>query len=216
MIIGESVMRNMNSMKRLFLFFVMSALMLSAAAQDIAYRVNFKGKAPTISDFVETLVTMEEGEVMNVYNHSWQLYKKGQKLPEGVMIDVDAKNGYALFNINYPDDNDHLTVETCFWNCDDGRHKIIAQAIASYHDGRAMMGQYDGLTFYTYDSVKRQMKWTPTIDLCGEEFIDYPLSDGTIISLPQVGKDISLWLNTSEGLKNFKLKWAGNRFLFTE
>ena len=207
----------MNKMKRLLLLFVMPALVISAAAQDIVYRVNFKGKAPTIGDFVETLVTMEDcGEALNVYNVSWQLYKKGKKLPEGVMIDVDTKNGYALYNINYPEGNDHLTIETCFWNCDDGRHKIIAQAIASYHDGRAMMGQYDGLTFYTYDSVKKQMKWTPTIDLCGEEFVNYPIVDGTIISLPQVGKDISVWLKTADGLKNFKLKWTGSRFLFTE
>jgi hypothetical protein len=60
------------------------------------------------------------------------------------------------------------------------------------------------------------MKWTPTPDLCGEEFMEYGLTDGSVIRLPQVGKDITLKLKTAKGMRNFKLKWTGSRFLFVK
>ena len=58
------------------------------------------------------------------------------------------------------------------------------------------------------------MEWTPTGDVCGDEFNEIGLTDGTVINLPDKGKDISLWLNTSNGMKHYTLKWNGGGFDF--
>ena len=204
-------------MKRILLLLMLPAFFLTAQAQDdgdMAYRVSFTGAAPTICDFVDALLSHAEDEALGTFDGYWQLYKKGNGLPPAVKIKVDKPNGFVSYSHLYAEDNSKQTIETCYWNCKDGRHKIVGQVIATYQNGRPVMGQYDGITFYTYDSKTRILEWTPTGDVCGDEFNEIGLTDGTVINLPDKGKDISLWLNTSNGMKHYTLKWNGGGFDF--
>lgn len=204
-------------MKSVFVSFLLSLFAVNTIAQE-SMRVHFSGKSPDITNFIDALLSNGEemGEAKSLFKSYWTIYKKKQELPPAVKIKIDKPNGYVSFNHYYAEDRSNLFIETCYWNCADGRHKVIAQVIATSRDGRPLMGQYDGLTFYTYDSKTRQMKWTPTPDLCSEEFLEYGLTDGSVIRLPQAGKDITLKLKTANGMRNFKLKWTGSRFLFVK
>lgn len=206
-------------MKRFLSFLLVSLVAVSVMAQYDdgieSYRVVYKGKAPTISDFVSTILGMEDcGEVLGSFSDYWKRYQKGMKMPRNIILDVESKNGYIFYDQSYPDDDAHVSVTTCYWNCSDGRHKLVGQVITTFQNGRSVAGQYDGLTFYTYDSVTKRLKWTPIVDVCGDEFNEIGLTDGTVISLPAEGKDISLWLNTSNGMKHYTLKWNGGGFDF--
>lgn len=207
-------------MKRLFLLLFLPALVLAAQAQDdgeLSYRVKFNGAAPAITDFIDALLSQNEdemGEAIGIFHTYWNVYKRSKELPPAVKIKVDKPHGFVSFSHHYAEDNSSLSIETCYWNSKDGRHKIVAQTIATYQNGRPVMGQYDGITFYTYDSRTRLLKWTPIADVCGEEFNELGLVDGTVISLPVEGKDISIWRPTGNGTKHYWLKWNGNGFLF--
>lgn len=206
-------------MKRLFLLLFISLVVVPMVAQDDdgiqIYKVSFKGSTPTITDFVDAILNGEElGEALGMFDSYWQLNKRKKQLPPAVKLKIDKAKGFVSFSHRYAEDNSCLSIETCYWNCKDGRHKIVGQAIATYQNGRPVMGQYDGLTFYTYDSVTRTMKWTPTIELCGEEFNEIEFVDGMVINLPDVGKDISIWMPVAGGAKHYLLKWTGSNFRF--
>lgn len=206
-------------MKRLLSLFIVSLVAVTVFAQDddgiTSIKVSYKGNAPTITDFVDAILSEDGlGEALGLFDSYWQMYKKNRKMPPAVRLKIDKPNGFVSFSHNYAEDNSTLSVETCYWNCKDGRHKIVGQVIASYQNGRPVMGQYDGLMFYTYDSVTHRLKWTPSVDLCGEEFGEMGLIDGTVINLPSVGKNISIWRPEAGGTKHYLLKWTGSGFLF--
>ena len=207
-------------MRKLLLLLAFPLFAMSALAQYDddgieSYRVNFKGTAPTISDFVTAILSGEElGEALGVFESYWKIYNHSKKLPPAVKINVDKPHGFVSFSHHYAEDNSTLAIETCYWNCKDGRHKIVAQVISTYQNGRPIVGQYDGLMFYTYDSMTKKLKWTPTVDVCGEAFNERGYVDGTVINLPSTGKDISVWFPEAGGTKHYLLKWTGNGFRF--
>lgn len=208
-------------MKKLLLLLAFPLFALSVSAQNDdgieSLRVNFKGSAPTICDFVDAILGGEElGEALGLLDSYWNLYKKASEMPPAVTLRVDKPNGYVFFNHYYAEDQSNLSIETCYWNCKDGRHKIVAQSIASSRNGVPMVGQYDGIMFYTYDSKTRLMKWTPTVEVCGEEFNDRGFTDGTVIKLPHKGKDISVSFPEDGVTKHYLLKWTGNGFTFVK
>lgn len=204
-------------MKRLLFLLILPFMAVSVMAQsyDEGLPVRFSGSSPGITDFLNAILSQEDcGELLGAYAQHWKQYRKGQKLSPGVKITVDQKNGYVCYEQTYPEDDSRVTVETCYWNCKDGRHKLIAQSIMTYQHGRRLCAQYDGITFYRYDAARRRMKWESAYDLCGEAFTDVANKDGTIISLPRIGKDVQLSERTATGKRHYVLEWTGNGFKF--
>ncbi len=204
-------------MKRLSLAIVFACITLTLAAQDII-KVNFKGSAPTISDFAWAFLSAyeydEEEDVLNEARSSmknvWIMYHNGESLPKGETLTIDKKNGYVLNE--YRQDGGYLTrIEMCYWNESDGRHKLFAYNVRCFKDGKCEPGQFDGFTFYRYDNTTRKMTYC---DPPGFTQV-YGTDDGARVSyaLPRTGKDITYTAWYENGTKKQKtLKWNGRRF----
>ena len=177
--------------------------------------VSFKGNAPTISDFISArLAEGDLGEVMNALRYTWLCRQQGKALPAYTTLDVDTKNGYVRYERSYPEGKESTVVELCYWNCADGTHKVMAENIVSYQNGRRLMGQYDGITFHLYDNSQHAMKWVPIDQVCRGGFLDIANSESTIIALPRVGKNIRVDVSAASGKTMHWLQWMGNMFVY--
>lgn len=209
-------------MKRFALAIILACCALSLAAQGVI-RVNYQGDRPNISDFVSAYLTgMQDisvededecciDEATHAFAENWKLYKAGKKLDEGNAITVDLKNGFVVYESKY--DNHLLRIEACFWNESDGKHRLFAFNVRSYSDGKASLGQYDGMSFFRYDNAAKTMSRTDDVGFEQEYY-----ANGCIVtySLPRSGKDITVtYWNEDNGNKTEKtLKWGGRRFSF--
>ena len=96
----------------------------------------------------------------------------------------------------------------CYWNEADGKHKLFACSRWSFENGKAVLGQYDGLSFYRYDNATKKMARcnTPGFDV---EYLD------KAYALPRTGKDITVTTWDKNGKKTQKtLKWNGHGFSY--
>ena len=173
--------------------------------------VRFKGAQPTIKDFVSALLAASgEDEALNGLKEAWGFYKNGMKQMPGEDLIVDTENGY----VGYTElsGNDRLVIECCYWNYGDKRHKLLAVTNDLAMNGKPVVGQFTGITFYKYDNATRQMNV-----VYGDEVglaLDTP--DGTEVvthALPRQGKTIVFTYHTSSGKKIEKrLTWNGTKF----
>ena len=123
--------------------------------------VHYKGKAPSIVDFVTALQDEEEHpEFFGDFYDAWQRYLRGRSQQRNERLDVDRRNGFVDYDCHYQgDDFDvHGCMEYCYWNCKDGKHKIVAQSVYFMENGRASEGQYDGVQFFLYDNATHVLK----------------------------------------------------------
>ena len=144
--------------------------MIPASATDVypdsvlceAYgTVQYKGKAPSIVDFVTCLQDPEEHpEFFGDFYDAWQCHLRGRSPGIHERLTVDRRHGYVFYECRYPDDehDERGCMEYCFWNCADGKHKIVAQSVYFLYDGEASPGQYDGVQFFLYDNDTHVMK----------------------------------------------------------
>lgn len=144
--------------------------MIPASATDVypdsvlceAYgTVQYKGKAPSIVDFVTCLQDPEEHpEFFGDFYDAWQRHLRGRSPGPHERLTVDRRHGYVFYECRYPDDehDERGCMEYCFWNCADGKHKIVAQSVYFLYDGEASPGQYDGVQFFLYDNDTHVMK----------------------------------------------------------
>ena len=206
-------------MKRIILSIVLICCTLSLAAQEI-YRVNYKGAQPTISDFATAFLKDYEwnedsddvlDEAKNAMKYIWLNHLKGEKLSQNEKLIVDQKNGY----ISYEElsDGNLFSVEMCYWNEADGKHKLFAYNVRCFRNGIYSPGQFDGLMFFRYDNATKKMTY------CESPGFDeiYGTDDGALVtySLPRTGKDIIYTEWTDKGKKKQKtLKWNGRKFSF--
>lgn len=109
----------------------------------------------SIIDFVNEFVAEPEDEFTGAVAEAWHLYRSHRPLPEGVEIEVDTKNGFMSYSFISPDEPFTITMQMCYWNCADGKHKLVAQSVWSEHDGYSAEGQFDGLSFMLYDNATR-------------------------------------------------------------
>ena len=196
-------------------------------------KVKFKGAAPGICDFITTLNNQEEGMFMDSGNviDSWNHYLNNEKQEPGADIIVDKKNGYVCqsfyfsYEINGETREEKATCEMCYWNCADGKHKLIAENVISMMDGKYVIGQYSGTMFFLYDNATRKM-WAVDDELIGayvEPVIDeancqtgkeMTVSGETVAvySLPQQGKDINVVVYRGNKKTEARLVWDGMRF----
>lgn len=198
------------------LFLGATALLNAQEAEDWSFPVKFSGQKPVISDFVSAILSQEElGESLSEMKSIWKLYRAGKALPEGRSILVDTKNGYARYETTdkYEDGDVYgSSIEFCYWNCSDGRRKLVAEGTVCTKNGTPFMGQYSGVCFYYYDSTTRRMAFTSTYDLG----IDVDMPDDTnliVHKLPQTGKTIECHYFAPSGNVVSKLTWNGSKFV---
>ena len=194
---------------------------LAMTAQE-SIHVNYKGSKPTISDFVTAFVSSRDNddeedctdEAFNALGFAWEHRRTGEPLTEGQTLTVDERNGYVSYvnRSEYEGTEDVVRIEMCYWNESDQRHKLIAYNVTCFRNGRHDPGQFDGLSFYRYDSNTKTMD---RIEAPGFE-VRYGTEDGAWVSydLPRTGKNITetYWYQNSTKTKQKALTWNGKRF----
>lgn len=204
----------------------------SIFAYELETRVNYKGNAPKIGDFISSFTNIEEtDELMGSVLDAWNHYLRQEPQEPCVQFMVDEKNGYLrhTFDTRLCDDFEELNEESfyemCYWNCADGKHKLIAQNCVTKLDNRYILGQYSGISFLIYDNASHKM-WTvaaedigaeiePVIDEnnceTGEQLTDDNMPI-VVCYLPQQGKDINVEICHGNKRTVTRLVWDGMRF----
>lgn len=179
-----------------------------------AIAVKFQGPQPNIKDFMSALLPgEEEDESIAGLKQSWDFYKNGMKQMPGDEIIVDVQNGYVGY-VSVDSDEDgtnRLVIECCYWNYADKKHKLVAMTNNFYRNGKAILGQFTGITFYRYDNATRQMKVMYAGDLGIDE--DVPQDTQVITyALPRKGKTMVYTYFTPSGKIEKRLTWNGSMF----
>lgn len=201
-------------MKRIASVIILSCLTLLMMAQD-GIKVNFKGSAPTVTDFAwaafPSLNYEDEDESgdrpWRALENAMARHSKGLPQEEGVTLTIDSKNGYIVYERVDEEYGDYIfRLEVCYWNESDGKHKlIIFNDMASYMEGRPCMTETSGIDFYRYNNATKRME---ACDAPGFE-VDYRC----IYELPRKGKDIICTRWNDDGTTQQKiLKWDGKQF----
>lgn len=204
-------------MKRLSLAIVFACCTLAVAAQEDGFRVNYQGAKPNIKDFAcaylaSLFVDVEEcdREGLGLYadlQESIKRQSKGLPLEENRTITIDMKNGFLVYERKQEDEY-LMRIEMCYWNEADGKHKLFADNRLSFENGKHIMGQYDGLSFYRYNNATKKMSW------CEPPGFDLGYPDNSY-ALPRTGKDIIVTTWEDNGKKTQKtLKWNGHGFSY--
>ena len=204
----------------------------SIFAYQLENRVTYKGNAPKISDILTAYLNVEEtDEVLGSMSDAWNHYLRQEPQEPCTQFMIDEKNGYLryTFDTRLCDDFDDLDsqtfVEMCYWNCSDGKHKLIAENCVSMMDSKYMIGQYSGISFFLYDNASHKM-WTVAEEDLGayvEGLIDESncetgeemTSDGqtvVVYNLPQQGKDITVEIYRGNKRTVTRLVWDGMYF----
>ena len=204
-------------MKKLSLAIIFSCCTLAVAAQE-NIRVNYQGSRPTITNFVQSYLSslLDRDDIEECDLEGLGVYKglrramtnqaKGLPLEKGETLTIDQKNGYVLYEQKYEDVV--VRVEMCYWNESDGKHKLFADNRWTFQNGKPVMGQFDGLSFYRYDNATKLM------DRCNTPGFDVEYFNKAY-ALPRMGKDIIVTTWNDNGGKTQKtLKWNGHRFSY--
>ena len=172
--------------------------------------IHFKGAQPNIKDFVTALLAPNEtDESLNGLRQAWDFFKNGMKQMPGDDLIVDTQNGYMGFVSE--DDDSRQVIECCYWNYADKRHKLVAISNDLFMNGKAVAGQYTGITFYQYDNASRQMKVVYGQDL-GISFDAPPGTQASSHALPRQGKTLVYTYYTPTGKIQKRLTWNGSKF----
>ena len=173
--------------------------------------VRFKGTQPNVKDFVTALLAPNEtDESRNGLRQAWDFYKNGMKQMPGDDLIVDVQNGYVGYVSE--DETSRQVIECCYWNYADRRHKLVAITNDLFMDGKAVVGQFTGITFYKYDNATRQMK----VVYDDELGINLEAPSGTEAAshaLPRQGKTIIYSYYTPSGKVEKRLTWNGSKFV---
>ena len=173
--------------------------------------VRFKGTQPNVKDFVTALLAPDEtDESRNGLRQAWDFYKNGMKQMPGDDLIVDVQNGYVGYVSE--DETSRQVIECCYWNYADRRHKLVAITNDLYMDGKAVVGQFTGITFYKYDNATRQMKVVFDDEL-GINLEAPSGTDATSHALPRQGKTIVYSYYTPSGKVEKRLTWDGSKFI---
>ena len=176
--------------------------------------VRFKGTQPNVKDFVTALLAPDEtDESRNGLRQAWDFYKNGMKQMPGDDLIVDVQNGYVGYVSE--DETSRQVIECCYWNYADRRHKLVAITNDLFMDGKAVVGQFTGITFYKYDNATRQMK----VVYDDELGINLEAPSGTEAAshaLPRQGKTM-IYNYQIPSDKNIvrRLTWNGSKFELT-
>ena len=210
---------NRNMRKFTYALILLISLMWSGemAAQAFKYPeypdydkidVRFQGSRPTITDFATAFldyIQREEDFYVNVYE-AWKRYLQKKTLGDNVNVTVDEKNGYMRYEKINTEENDTIVLEMCFWNCADGKQKLVCANAIWMLDGD--YGSTAGTTFLVYDNAKRKMRFILPEDIGA-------LYDGdglSVFFLPRKGKNIRVSAAGGGERWNEVLIWDGYQF----
>ena len=175
--------------------------------------VKYQGSRPTITDFATAFLNFSKERVFydKVYSE-WQRYLQKKKLSDHVSIVVDIKNGYMRYEIDNLEGNDTTVMEMCFWNCADGKRKLVCANTVWMLDGDYGSDEYTGTYFYVYDNKTRKMRTVFPEDIGA-------LYDGdglSVFFLPRKGKDIKVSAAGGGERWDEVLEWDGYQFISRE
>ena len=156
------------------------------------------------------LAPNETDESRNGLRQAWDFYKNGMKQIPGDDLIVDVQNGYVGYVSE--DETSRQVIECCYWNYADRRHKLVAITNDLFMDGKAVVGQFTGITFYKYDNATRQMKVVFDDEL-GINLEAPSGTDATSHALPRQGKTIVYSYHTPSGKVEKRLTWNGSKFV---
>lgn len=224
-------------MKTMRFYLIMVALMavsMTVAAQnpypeeddpdDYPRVVKFAGQKPTINDFVNAWIGDEpEDELTGQLYEMWQNFKKNKPLDKNRKVTVDARNGFATFEITYPADNDYkggkTVVEMVYWNCSDNKHKIFAVSTKQWDNGKPVQTEFGGVYFGIYNNETHKIHYNNGVQSLGFDKAIKTGKEGTdeypviLYDLPRVGKDIKAIVHYDDGTtKEVLIKWTGMKF----
>ena len=185
---------------------------------DPSSDVTFKGQSPTITDFLTSYLSETEDELHGSLAQEWRKYLQDGKTSKGVTFTVDQKNGFIHYDedqdVAYPEDPSGYKsyVEFCYWNCDDGKHKLFAENVGLTQNGKPILAQFEGLYIYAYDNATKKLYMIDQ-ELLGLTDDLHDTSNGVItFALPRKGKDIDVFINADSGVIQKKLTWNGKGF----
>lgn len=199
---------------------------------ELEVPVTYKGKAPKLGDFVDAFLNQDEtSEVMASLYLAWNHYLRHEPLEPCTQFIFDERNGYLRYTYDAKmcGADDYLDLEAyyemCYWNCADGKHKLIAESVIDMQEGKYYCGQYSGFSFHLYDNATHKL-YTADDSLLGvyidpnDKNLKYvtgeqmTLYDETVVvyRLPQQGKDITVEIYNGNKKAVVRLKWDGMRF----
>ena len=124
----------------------------------LSAQIKLQGQRPTLVDFFLNYIDEPEDELTGNLANSWELYKNSKPQPEGVTFLVDTRNGYIRQECYEEYNNTRSYFEMCYWNCADGKHRLVAYNMQTFTNGKPCDGQFDGTYFALYDNAKRTLE----------------------------------------------------------
>ncbi len=204
-----------------WLFVLLSVVMTNVAAQTFEYPeyeddtiricVVHTGAQPTITDFATAYLNhkKDDNKVFKAVREEWIRHQQ-KKLPGDscTTMLVDTKNGYWRYEHHKPAYKDTVVVEMCYWNCKDGKHKLLAVNGVWKMEEDYGYDDFVGTQFFLYDKTERTMRniWAEDIGALYD-------GDGlSIFFLPRKGKDIRVSAAGGGERWDEVLEWDGFQF----
>ena len=114
----------------------------------------------------------------------------------------------------------------CFWNCADGKHKLLAENCVGMINDRYVSTEYSGVSFYLYDNDSRKLfpvseeeigayiepKLDESATDTGKTLTTFDDEAIVVYWLPQQGKDINVEIVSGTKREEARLVWDGMRF----
>ena len=168
-----------------------------------------KGSNPTITDFATAyLNNVKEHEFFGKVYSEWQRHLQKKRLSNNVCIIVDTRNGYMQYEIIQPEEKDTIVMEMCFWNCADGKHKLVCANTYWILENDYGWNEYIGPHFYVYDNKTKLMR-----EIYPEDIGALYDGDGlSVFFLPRKGKNIKVSAAGSGERWDEVLEWDGFQF----
>lgn len=171
--------------------------------------VKYQGNRPTISDFTTALTNeWKEKKFYDTVYSEWQRYQQKKPLSKNTSIIVDTKNGYMRYAIINPEEKDTTVMEMCFWNCADGKRKLVCANTYLAMEDDYGWDEHVGTWFFVYDNKTRIMRtvWAEDIGALYD-------SDGlSVFFLPRKGKNIKVSAAGGGERWDEVLEWDGYQF----
>ena len=210
---------------------VLLAVPAISLAQPVeSCKVNFTGKAPTIKDFAKAYCS--QFEAGSFERQALAAFTKGNAKKGKTECIVDSKNGYVKYTT--PADGDLMTLEMCFWNCNNKNEKLVA--VNSVNNGMGFDESF--LEFYRYNVKTRTMKHIEAPfdrEPAAIELVDQEKAPKNVVNmvlsaqnedankyqpsftLPRIGKNITFRMADRTAIpkqyqREGKLIWDGSRF----
>ncbi|MBP5422726.1 MAG: hypothetical protein J6Y78_09835 [Paludibacteraceae bacterium] len=174
--------------------------------------VNYKGQKPVITDFMTAILSQEDiAGTFRQMADDWKKYQKGQPLDKNRSFIVDTKNGFVRYDL-VESNEESVYIEFCYWNCADGKHKLIASNFVLIMNGSPVDTELTGQSFYLYDNTTKELVYTYPVKVGAQ--LDRPDDcTGVICNLPRVGKSIEYILYSGKKTTKKRITWNGSKFV---